>query len=227
MIDEAGIDEKLCRRERLRAWKAGAMIVFGIPLLFVGPAVLASLFYLPAYYVARELFSSDGPGWLTLFVVLTIITIPLLIRLELRTRGDFLADALPSADVYQTHTMGGVGTFGGEMAASGAILANPRGTSSLFVEVFLFGPRILIGGLRDVRLARRVRMHDRTPVCQLVAWLLTRETGMDTNEAMTKSGSAYAHAHVLAYLVFYEWAGVAEDGSRVWLYSDARRSLKP
>jgi hypothetical protein len=87
-------------------------------------------------------------------------------------------------------------------------------------ELLLWGPRTIVAGLRRRR--QRVRANVLTEAASLIAYLrhFPEDDGVGTDELPT-----IRPAPVLAYLASRAWVGVSADGRRVWLRSDARRTL--
>jgi len=213
------------RRERLQRLKAATMIAFGIPLSLLGPVVLATMFWLALRFASRSFQVGSDIQWFHLFIVLTVLVVPLLYRLELRTGGDYLLAVFRETDV---HGMRGILFVPGptrEVGAISSVVANPRSTSSLFVELFLFGPRMAIAGFRQAKLARRVRLAERRRAALVVTLLLRRDGGVETPSLITDGESMDDVLPVLAYLTFHQWVGVGKKWDRVWLHSESRRIL--
>ena len=208
-------------REQRHRFKCRAMIVSGLPLSLLGAVTLASLFWLAAQFGGRFGSVISSVRWMDLFVVLTIITVPLLYHLELRTGGSYRADLSDS----------GLGPGRAYMLAQSSIglfaaaAANRRAISSVPVELFIFGPRLVLGGFHQAKLARRVRLADPGPAARIVCRLLGRESGLETATLLRAGATMEEVMPPLAYLAFHQWIGIGEGWGRVWLHSDARRLL--
>ena len=214
------------RRERLQRLKAATMIALGIPLSFLGPIVLATMFWLALMFFSGSFQVGSAFQWFNLFIVLTVLVVPLLYRLELRTGGDYLPIVFRETDV---HSKRGIALVPGptrEVGAIFSVLTNPRATSSVFVELFLFGPRMAIGGFRQAKLARRVRLAERKRAALFMALLLRRDDGIQTAAVIDDGESMADVLPILAYLTFHQWVGVGEKWERVWLDSESGRLLK-
>jgi len=214
------------RRERTQKLKTTAMIILGIPLSMVGPLTLATMFWFALRHWWRQNGFMPDMSWLELVVVLAIVTVPLLYRLEWRTRGAYLDGALGDAvDLGKRATPLGPWP-NAEIVAVGSVLANSGRTASLFVEVFLLGPRLVIGGWRRAKLARRIQLHDRLRAARIIiAPLLRRERGMDTKTLVADERGTVDLLPILAYLTFYQWIGVGSGWERIWLYSESKDLL--
>jgi hypothetical protein len=130
------------------------------------------------------------------FAASLALLIPALFWMERLTRGQWLEEETP----------GGV--------------AAPVPVAGL-LELLLWGPRTIFAALRR----RRQRVGNAnvlTEAASLIAYLrhFPEAEGVGTNELPT-----IRPQHVLAYLASRDWVGVSADGRRVWLRSDARRTL--
>ena len=146
----------LRRRDARLRLKLRAQAALGLPLTLIGPVVLGTIFWL----ALRSMGGIVLP-WSHVCGVALLVVVPLLIHLESRTGGDFLGTALreggqgtdaiwPTSGLYVA-----LGGF-----ARAPALANPRGFSAGMTEVFLCGPRLLVGAFRQRRLRRRLGAVD-------------------------------------------------------------------
>jgi hypothetical protein len=87
-------------------------------------------------------------------------------------------------------------------------------------ELLLWGPRTIIAAMRRRR--QRVQANVLTGAASLIAYLrhFPEDDGVGTDEL-----PALRPQPVLEYLASRAWVGVSADGRRVWLRSDARRTL--
>jgi len=78
-------------------------------------------------------------------------------------------------------------------------------------------------------LLRAIRDHahaDRSIAAGMLAILLSRDEGIPTTELMSLAGAASdPFGDALALLLFLDLIGIAKDGSRVWLLTQARQIL--
>ena len=209
------------RRDRWLRFKCRAMIVGGLPLSLLGGVTLASLFWLAAHANPRFGPAISGVRWMDLFVALAAITVPLLFHLEIRTGGSYRADlsggGMAPGRAYML-AQSGVGLFA-------ATAANRRAISTAFVEFFLIGPRLVLGGFHQLKLAHRVRLADLRPAGHIVCGLLNRESGLETAALLRDGTSITEVMPPLAYLALHGWIGIGDRWARVRLHSDARRLL--
>lgn len=165
-------------------------------------------------------------SWLLLVFGLAVFVIPLLFHMEARTGGGYLSDVLRDT---QFHGLPGFALISGparEAAAVGTMLANPRAFSSIFVEFFLFGPRMALGGYRQARMARRLSGSDRQRAAVILQRLLAVDGGMPSSSLLQRGETLDALLPTLAYLVFYQWIGVGHGWERVWIDSESRHKLR-
>jgi len=215
------------RRERLQRLKATALIAFGIPLSLLGPLILATMFWLAQGLAHRSFDLAFGLPWFHLFIALTIIMVPLLYLLELRTDSDYMTTVFRKRVTYGVSGILAAPGPAREVGAISSVFANPRTISSVFVEFFLAGPRMAIAGWRQGRLARRVRLAKRERAASIVALLLQRDSGVEIASLIDDGESADAVLPSVAYLKFHRWVAVGEEYKRIWLHSESREILQP
>jgi hypothetical protein len=226
MDDVAHVLWHLERRERIQRLKAASMIAFGVPLSLLGPLVLATVFWLALKLASRSFPAASGIQWVSLVVVLTIVMVPLLYRLELRTRGDYMSAVMQNSEVRGVRPFALIPGPAREVVALGSVVANPRAIASVFVEVFLLGPHIAVGGFEQRKLARQTRLADHSRAARVLVLLMQREAGVDTVDLIGDTEELDEIMPTLAYLTFHQWIGVRADRNRVWLWSEARRILR-
>ena len=215
--DSVRVVRLLRQRGTLFYLKALMVILLGLPVSLLGPAVVATLFWLAClpwgYWFP----------WTTFFGWAALIMLPGLYLLEIRTAGNYLServtDIAPLPPVAR-----GIFTLG-EVGAIAALATNPRTTSVLFTEVFLFGPRLVVGAIQQLRLRRYARGADLHRAAAVLGTLRELHDGIPAEDLIGENESARALAPTLAYLAFYEWIGVGNRGTRVWLLTEARRIL--
>jgi hypothetical protein len=215
----------LRQRERVFWIKVTAMILFGIPLSFLGPFILATIFSVAAARLGAWFNDLPQVSWTVTFCVLAIIMVPLLFRLEIRSGGEYLNEALRSGS---TEVRPGRALIGGPAAVVGAgaaLAANPRRASAWVVDGFLMGQRMVVSAIRQIRPARRLRNTDLGRAAGLLAALKQRSEGVNTSHLLGKTETLDDLLPVLAYLTFHGWIGVRDEWDYVWLWSEARDTL--
>ena len=114
----------------------------------------------------------------------------------------------------------------GPLAGLGFSMANnPRASSAGFVEIFLTGPRLMLGGIRHLRQARVFGAIERDLACRIIARLLSHDSGLRFEELPKDGAGSDQLLTVLKWLAFYDWIGIAEAKDRVFLYSESRETF--
>src|SRR5258706_1906570 len=127
-----------------------ASIVAAVPLLFVGPLLLACIFWFAAVNFGYGLPFS---WW---FWGLTAIMVPAMFLGEARQRGGFFAGR--NLDVSPGGLDGpALMPVPGDVGMLFNFVINPRLQASGFVELFLTGPRLMLDGLTKLRHAQQLR----------------------------------------------------------------------
>jgi hypothetical protein len=109
----------------------------------------------------------------------------------------------------------------------GVALARQRPPMTGLMEFFLIGPQIVVGALRKMRLRRLSETAGIDRIVQVCDALTKLQGGALTDKVMEPSETPAQLSRVLAYLVFFDWIGVAKDGTKVWILTEARKELKP
>ncbi len=215
----------LQRRDRMRELRLTLAWVFGIPLSFLGPLVLASIFWL----VIGRLTEHWYP-WSWYVAALSIVAIPLLFRLESRTGGKYadqaVADMPPPCDGMGRITLGAYAGFGAPVGGLLAWGANPRAASAGFIEFFLVGPRLILGAARQARLERAFRALDRRRAAHVLAQLFETGHALPPGALLRPGESMDDLRPVLIWLAHLGWIGVAEKLDQVYLYTESRVALR-
>ncbi len=210
----------LQRRERLFRVKVAAMLAFGLPLSLLGAALLATMFW----FAAWRGFEFWLPWW-QYFAVLAVITVPLLYRLELQTAGRYLSQTITEP----AHDFGrgamSIPHAGGWLALA-SITANSAQLAGGLVEIFLFGPRMVVGALRQLRFLSQLGPIERSRAAQVVAALFRHDGGLEIAKLYSGGGTVGELVPILAWLIVHRWIGVREAGDRAWLLSEAREAIQ-
>jgi hypothetical protein len=213
----------LARRARIRGAVAVARLVAGFPLCFLAPLFLGSVFWL----ISAQ-FLGWHPWW-WFFAGFSLLTIPLLFRMELRTGGDYLGDVARHGgpEVPGGEFLAGAGwAIGGGMGmVAGNAVAAPRTAAAGFVEFFLIGPRMMVRGARHLRHAGQFKKVSMDRVVTLIWQLLVHEQGVLLVSLATLREDRADVAGALAWLAFYDWIGVGEKGAKAFLFGESRKYL--
>jgi hypothetical protein len=218
---------KLQSRERLRASLRIVAFIFGLPLAFVGPLVLGTMFWMACGMLYRWY------AWWYFFLGTSALAIPALFVTELRTGGSYLSEVISPEEAKRAEIAQGIKTVGmlvsprmGNTLMLAAALAAPRASMAGFIEIFLTGPRLLLTAFRDVGMIRRLQGTNMQLTALLLHQLLQAKVGIPTEKLLRPGQELELIELPLAYLVFYDWIGVAADGSKAWILTRALEDLK-
>ena len=221
-LDTNALADRLRRREKIAQVKIWAMFIFGVPLTLVGPLTIATILWL-ASLSARQGWDIH---WSWLFGTLAVVMIPLLYRLELRTGGEYYDTVMSQTEVYApSGTLTHGSSVGGRIVALPVLAINARPVAAQFVEVFLLGPRLVLGAIRQRRIRRALVRVDFDRAVEIVRFLGSVDGGVDLPVVLRSGETLAGLLDTFAYLVFYHWIGVRGAWERIWLTSEARRSL--
>lgn len=220
-VSEESIARALKSRVRLRKVKAWSGLLLGIPLCLIAPLLLGTLFWFSAGRLGV------GSDWTWFFLGTSAVTIPLLIRLEIRTDGNYLGEA--ARDFVPDNSIDGRIMLGAPLPAIGVSLAyaaaNPRAATSGFMEIFLTGPRLVVPGFRHLRSSAKFSGIDPARAARAVAKLLLSGSGVPIKSLVEPGEPPEALGRALHWLAFFDWIGLAEKGDRVFLFSESRETL--
>ena len=204
-------------RERWLYVRAAAMLVMGAPLSLVGGLMLGSMFWFTAL-----MFGYWWPWW-WFFAGLTGITVPLLYGMELRRGRAFLGEAVREGDAKGSNACWVLGSVAGaDVAMLGALMVNPRATAAGFVEVFLLGPRLVVGALRRLRAALALWGVDRRRAAEVLRVLLIEPRGCALGKVLRVGETVGGMVGVLGYLAYYDWIGLSAACDRGWCLTETR-----
>lgn len=223
-VEAAAIETALRHRARATLTKAWIALGCGVPLCFLGPVILGSIFWMAALFGLRK-----WTPWLWWFGGVSILGIPSAFRLEIRSRGKFLDETLAEAAAHDSDVMGRLTSvtmlYGAGWGLLGSLGADPGLTTAGFVEFFLSGPRLVLWGLRTIRAGRSGGVIDWGRAAKVVAFLLSRQDGVEPAALLTGGERMAELSPVLLWLAGQGWLGVVATGDRVFLYSESRRVL--
>ncbi len=178
-LDRLGSVIMLLKAHEDLLWvKAIGSVLLGLVLLPIGP-----LFVATALWLASWRFGPDVP-WFWLFIGLCLLMIPLLFGLELRTQGKY-AEGLGGS--VGLHPEGVAATPGFLLLPHAAVCvaANSPGLATGLVDFFLAGPRAIVFGLWQLRIARRLQHVSRQHAGEVLVRLTARSGGYGGSAALT------------------------------------------
>lgn len=208
------IIRRLLLRDRLFVVKAIAMFLCGIPLSVFGPFVISGIFWLAYLPWGRQ-----PVAWEWFFWVAMILVVPSLYRLEWRSQGNYFSQA---AREFTPGPRVRVGF--GSVGVLAAAFTNPRPIVAGLVDIFLIGPRLVIGAWEKVRWRRLAKGVNRDRAGEILRTLAT-SGGIPPERLLAHGESQEQLARTLTYLLFFDCIGAAQDGSKVWLLSQAKESF--
>ena len=198
---------------RLRKLDAGfrgkwlALMLLGAAVSLVGPAIVAAIMRMREFRGGGVGIGDEERTWLWHFAVACAWLLPLLFLLEWLTRG--------FADRMFEDTRDDDPDWAGRVVGG-----------ALIIDVCLWGPRMVTGGVRRQVGLSRHRRADRTLAAAMLAELLNRGHAVPTPELLLLAkGRDEAFAAALAYLMFHDLVGVSKNGDRAWLLSEGKRML--
>ena len=217
---EAIVLGALRRREMGLYVRAAGMFLLGVPMSLVGGLMLGSMFWFTAL-----MFGYWRPWW-WFFAGLTGITVPLLYWTELRQGRELLGEAVRGGNARASNACWALRRVAGsEVAMLGALVTNPRATAAGFVEVFLFGPRMVVGALRQLRAALALRGVDRGRAAEVLRVLIIEPRGCALGKVLRPGETVAGIVGPLGYLAYHEWIGLSENCDRGWCLSETREGF--
>jgi hypothetical protein len=206
-LSQLSLAEALRTRERSYQLAGWTMLALGAAALLIGPALIASFLI----GLKSRLHLATAIDWGACFAIAFAAMVPLLFWMELRTRGRWFEDEMRSqgttpADLWQCSSRG-----------EWELRTTAAGWAAM-MEILLWGPRMVLGARERFRASVPTAvMADATAV---INYLRHFDDGIPTAEL-----PIHRPAAALRYLVSRDWAGVSKRGDRVWLLSEARRTL--
>jgi hypothetical protein len=195
----------LKKREAALRSKTAAFLVFGVPLSFIGPAFFTAVgwaFWIRAH---RELYPPPYP-WLTAFVIISAIALPLFYLLAWSYRG---------SSVLEQHAED-LDTFTGRRHAGGLMV----------LELANIGPRMVMHALGTRAARRRAGNVNLERAAEAVCTMSASDSAVSPAKLLRPGEPPDALEPLLAFLMFHHVADISSDGMRVWLNSDVRRALE-
>ena len=186
-----------------------ALLIAGAVVSMIGPVIFGTAMWMRQYRAGGLGIGVVQQPWWWHVAMVSLWFLPILFFIEWITRGKLLENTVD--------TVGDMGRFIGGRAVAGAA----------FVEMCLWGPRMVTGGARKQFGLTRHRRADRTLAAAMAAELVNRGDGMPIGDlyALAQNRGDDAFADALAYLMFHDLADVSKKGDRVWLCSDGKKAL--
>jgi hypothetical protein len=180
-----------------------ALLIAGALVSMIGPVIFGSATWIRQYRTADEVHP-----WLWHVGMVCLWFLPILFLIEWMTRGKLLENTVE------------------ETAGMGRFVAGRMVAGAVFVEMCLWGPRMVTGGVRKQIGLTRHRHADRGLAAAMVAELINRGDGLPIGELFALAGNRDdVFGDALAYLMFHDLADVSKTGDRVWLCSEGKKAL--
>jgi len=203
---------------RLKSLDAGfrtrwlALLVAGALVSMIGPVIFGTATFIRQFRGGGLGIGLEEHSWLYHVGLACLWYLPILFLIEWATRGKLLEDTVEGVS--------GMGRFVGGRVVAGAA----------FVEICLWGPRMVTGGVRKQIGLTRHRKADRPLAAAMLAELLNRGDGLPIGEVFAVAqgrggGDDGAFGDALGYLMFHDLVDVSKTGDRVWVCSDGKRAL--
>lgn len=197
---------KIERALRSRDWGTGivaaVMLLFGAPMLSLGPMFFGSIWW----------FEVAGVAWWPTVCRSAFVVLPVLFLIEWRTSGNFATD-----------TTAAIPTLGFGRVA---VPARRAAASYLIVMVLcLLGPGLVLGAWRRLRTLWLHRGADRSRAAKIVGELMLCDGGVDVFSLLHGREELTDLSSTFAYLVGREWIDFSKDGGKVWVLSESRKRI--
>jgi len=216
------IANKLRARSGRRRMLAIVGILAGLPCCLFAPLILGSLFW----FSYGQLFGFVP--WNYFFFGAVVVCLPLLFMLEIRTNGGFLDEVMsdpgpeiPGGADFARRLL----VFGPLPALAAGTAVEPRRSVAGFVELFLFGPRLIVNGLRHLRQIHKLPSPNLTLAAKILTLLCEREAGIPIAALNSSKVEADEIDRTIFWLAFYGWIGISKDWQKIFIFSESRTGL--
>jgi hypothetical protein len=109
----------------------------------------------------------------------------------------------------------------------GVALARQRPPMTSLLEFFLIGPQLVVSSVRKLRIRRLSENASIDRIIRVCEILQKLQGGAAPEKLLEEKETPAQLSEVLAYLLFFEWIGVATDGTKVWMLTEAKKVLGP
>jgi hypothetical protein len=204
-VDPGRVLALLKKREAALRAKTVAFLLLGIPLSFIGPAFFTAVgwaFWIRAH---RALYPPPYP-WLTAFVIISAVSLPLFYLLAWSYRG---------SSVLEQHAED-LDTFTGRRHAGGLMV----------LELANIGPRMVMHAITTRAGRRRAGNVDLEHAAEAVCTMSATDSAVSPAKLLRPGEPPEALEPLLTFLMFHQLADISAAGDRVWLNSDVRRAIE-
>lgn len=206
----AWLANELAKDEALGAATASGKLALGLAMCLIGPAFVTMI----AMDIENRWDWRSAPSFGVTFLIFAAILIPLLMWLERRTRGEFLADAMRGQS--NPLSASSYGEF---------CLERDRVTWFVHTEIALLGPRLVWNFIDWMRGKPLVDAETRIEAVRIVAALYANDAARPIAELITPVHPRAAVARAIRYLMGKQWVDISARRDRVWLSSRVRQRL--
>lgn len=183
--------------------KSILLLVFGVPLCFVGP-LLFTLFAWLSSLSRRHPW--DFHFW-PVFLLICVISLPILFLLAWKLKGGVLDSSAESLD--------SMGRYAARRVAMPLVI----------LEMSNIGPRMVLYGINLIRGRKNTGSVNLERAAMALHTLATYGEGISPAKLL-RPGEAPAQLEpLLGYLMFHDLADISKTGDRVWLRSETREKL--
>jgi hypothetical protein len=193
------------------------LLVIGFVTSLAAPAVILGFFALLLHLWGLEL------NWWICFLAGIAITIPVLFRMEWQAHGPMLDAA--ALNGFDTTPGSPAPTDYKHLGALGQIVTAQRTPFSGLVEFFLIGPNLAVKSLRMLMLRKLAMSANFDRIVELTEIMAKLSGGVEIGKLLGEKETPQQLSCALAYLIFFSWAGVATDGTKIWILTESRRVL--
>lgn len=185
-------------------------LAIGVPLTFIAPFLVAILIKTIAFQAEW-----NWPlGFVSTFVLISLLIVPWLMWYERRTKGSFYADA--ARDHGNPYEASSYGEY--EMNQGRAGIA-------AWTEISLTGPRLLWEFIDRVQGRGKLDTAKIAAAAELIDELIEAGQGVEIRELVTPARSRAKLNDLIDFLKRHDWADTSTDGKRVWVRSDVMKKL--
>jgi len=197
--------------------KTGFQLIIGLVTSLIAPAVILGFLT-----VLLRLWGLELNWWLC-FIAGIACTVPVLLRMEWQAQGKPLDPA--SRLAFQIPDGATPPADFKHLGAFGEAVGYQRTPFNGLIEFFLIGPNLAVRSYRKLMLRRLMGTGCLDRTVEITELLARLQGGAETEKLLAEKESRQQLSRELAYLVFFDWAGVAADGTKVWLLTEARREI--
>lgn len=206
----AWIANELAKDEALGAAAASGKLALGLAMCLIGPAFVTAV----AMDIESRWDWRSAPGFGVTFLVVAAILVPILMWLERRTRGEFLADAMRG----QSNPLS-ASSYGEFCLEQNTVIFK------VYTEIALLGPRLIWNFIDWMRGKPLVDAETRLEAARIVAVLYASDGASPIVDLITPEHPRSAVVRAIRYLLAKQWIDISARRDRIWLSSRVRQRL--